>query len=269
MDLENIRRLWTLTPGDVTAETAAWDSEAEGYVFEEKNNFEDDPFLRFVAEKTALTKDMRTLDVGCGAGAYSVAMARRVGQADGVDLSPRMVAVGSAWAREHGVDNLRPWVENWHDCDIAPLRGRYDLVFAHTTPAIADYTTLVKLCEASRDACFLCKPARRTDQVFDEVKRIAGLSGRRDFDDSVAYAFDTLWGLGYDPEVSYDKTQWLPERSLEEAERWFLGRLRGRNALSPGTERKVRDFLREISVDGVVRECIDTTLVNMYWSVKR
>ena len=87
MDLENIRRLWTLTPGDVTAETAAWDSEAEGYVFEEKNNFEDDPFLRFVAEKTALTKDMRTLDVGCGAGAYSVAMARRVGQADGVDLS--------------------------------------------------------------------------------------------------------------------------------------------------------------------------------------
>ena len=64
-------------------------------------------------------------------------------------------------------------------------------------------------------------------------------------------------------------TRWLPERSLEEAERWFLGRLRGRNALSPGTERKVRDFLREISVDGVVRECIDTTLVNMYWSVKR
>ena len=26
---------------------------------------------------------------------------------------------------------------------------------------------------------------------------------------------------------------------------------------------------REISVDGVVRERIDTTLVNMYWSVKR
>ena len=99
--------------------------------------------------------------------------------------------------------------------------------------------------------------------------QVQGLSGRRDFDDSVAYAFDTLWGLGYDPEVSYDKTQWLPERSLEEAERWFLGRLRGRNALSPGTERKVRDFLREISVDGVVRERINTTLVNMYWSVKR
>ena len=242
MDLENIRRLWTLTPGDVTAETAAWDSEAEGYVFEEKNNFEDDPFLRFVAEKTALTKDMRTLDVGCGAGAYSVAMARRVGQADGVDLSPRMVAVGSAWAREHGVDNLRLWVENWHDCDIAPLRGRYDLVFAHTTPAIADYTTLVKLCEASRDACFLCKPARRTDQVFDEVKRIAGLSGRRDFDDSVAYAFDTLWGLGYDPEVSYDMTRWLPERSPVMSTRMMMRVISSRIALLVRSARSYSSF---------------------------
>ena len=269
MELESIRRLWTLPPGNAAAETVAWDSEAEQYVFEEKNNFTDDPFLRFVAGKTELTKDMCSLDVGCGAGAYSVAMAQRVGQADGVDLSPRMVEVGNAWAREHGVNNLHLWVENWHDCDIEPLRGRYDLVFAHTTPAIADYTTLVKLCEVSRGCCFLCKPARRTDQVFDELKRITGLSGRRDFDDSVAYTFDTLWGLGYDPEVSYAKTRWLPERSLEEAERWYLGRLRGRKTLSREAEQKVGDFLREISVDGVVRERIDTTLVNMYWSVKR
>ena len=269
MDLEIIRRLWTLTPGDVTAETAAWDSVAENYVLEKKNNFEDDPFLRFVAEKATLTKDMHTLDVGCGAGAYSVALARRVGQADGVDLSPRMVELGNAWAREHGVDNLRLWVENWHDCDIAPLRGRYNLVFAHTTPAIGDYTTLVKLCEASRDACFLCMPARRRDSVFDEVRKLAALPGRGGFDDAAAYAFDTLWGLGYDPEVRCSKTQWRSERTPEEAERWYLGRLRGRNALSPETERKVRGFLREIGVDGIIRECIDTTLINMYWSVKR
>ena len=105
MDLENIRRLWTLTPGDVTAETAAWDSEAEGYVFEEKNNFEDDPFLRFVAEKTALTKDMRTLDVGCGAGAYSVAMARSTasticasGSKTGTTATSRPCAAGTIWS---------------------------------------------------------------------------------------------------------------------------------------------------------------------------
>ena len=268
MNLDTIRRQWILTPGDVSAETAAWDSEAEDYLFEEKNNFEDDPFLHFIAEKTELTREMRTLDVGCGAGAYSVAMARRVGQADGVDLSPRMVELGNAWARDHAIANLRLWVENWHTCGIAPLRKQYDLVFAHTTPAVADYNTLMKLCEASRDCCFLCKPARRSDQVFDEVRRLAGFPARRDFDDSVAFAFDSLWGLGYNPEVSYAKTQWLPERTLEEAERWFLGRIRGQSHLSEENERRIREFLKEISIDGIVKERIDTTLVNIYWSVK-
>ena len=132
MDLQTIRKEWVLHPTDFTAETSAWDSTAEEYVYEEKNNFEDDPFLKFVAEKVALTKDMRTLDVGCGAGAYSVAMAAKVGQADGVDLSPRMVELGSAWAREHGIDNLHLWVSNWHTCDVIEFRRKYDLVFART-----------------------------------------------------------------------------------------------------------------------------------------
>ena len=124
MDLDTIKKLWTLRPFDVASETAAWDSSAEEYLFEKKNNFEDDSFLRFMSEKTGFSKDMRTLDVGCGAGAYSVAIAGKVGQADGVDLSPRMVELGNAWAKEHGVDNLRLWVENWHECDISGLRKK-------------------------------------------------------------------------------------------------------------------------------------------------
>ena len=78
MDLDTIKKLWTLRPFDVASETAAWDSSAEEYLFEKKNNFEDDSFLRFMSEKTGFSKDMRTLDVGCGAGAYSVAIAGKV-----------------------------------------------------------------------------------------------------------------------------------------------------------------------------------------------
>lgn len=43
MDLQTIRKEWVLHPTDFTAETSAWDSTAEEYVYEEKNNFEDDP----------------------------------------------------------------------------------------------------------------------------------------------------------------------------------------------------------------------------------
>ena len=222
-----------------------------------------------MSEKTGFSKDMRTLDVGCGAGAYSVAIAGKVGQADGVDLSPRMVELGNAWAKEHGVDNLRLWVKNWHECDISGLRKKYDIVFAHTTPAIADYTTLIKMCEASRGCCFYCRPARRTDQVFDELRRIAGLNTMKSSDDSVAYAFDALWGLGYDPEVGYAKTIWHPKRTLAEAEIWYIGRIRAARDLSSDTEQKLRDALNVFAVDGIVHERIETTLVNMYWRVDK
>ncbi len=164
-----------LRAGDVQAETAAWDSTAKEYVYEAKNNFDDDPFLRLMLEKSGLNSEMRSLDIGCGAGAYSIALARKVAKADGVDLSPRMVELGTAYAAEHGVKNLRLWVRNWHTCDGGEFRGKYNLVFAHTTPAVADYTTLVKMCEASRGCCFLCKPARRTDEVFDGLKRAVAM----------------------------------------------------------------------------------------------
>ena len=39
----------------------------------------------------------------------------------------------------------------------------FDLVFAHMTPAIADYYTLEKMCNCSRNKCFLVKPSRRND----------------------------------------------------------------------------------------------------------
>ena len=70
---------------------------------------------------------MHTLDVGCGAGAYSVELASKVAQADGVDLSPRMVELGNAYATEHGITNLKLWVHNWHTDDISDLEGKYDV----------------------------------------------------------------------------------------------------------------------------------------------
>ncbi len=269
MKFEQIRKEWTLKPGNEEAETAAWDSAAEEYVIRSKRKLDEDPFLKFMTERVAFNDRMSSFDVGCGAGAYSIALSSKVGKADGVDLSPRMIELGNAYVKEHNINNVHLWVKNWHTCDIDDIRGRYDIVFAHTTPAVADYTTLVKMCEVSKDHCFFCKPARRTDSVFDELKRIAGRGEDGSWDDSVAYTFDTLWGLGYEPEVTYTKTVWTPERSLEDSYKWYISRLRGAGDIDETTEQKIRDYLLLISKDNIVSELIDTTLVNMYWRVTR
>ncbi len=265
MELSYLRSKWIrYTQGDIQEEISAWDSVAEDYVPDGDATMREDPFLALLHSKGILAKDMRVLDVGCGAGAYTIALAGEVGEAHGVDFSPKMIRAAKRFAMELKIKNVDFFERDWFGCPGDEFAGKYDLVFAHTTPAVSDYETLVKLMDASKRYCALCKPARRTDEVFDQIRRLAG-EHRRGNDDSVAYAFGTVWGYGYNPEVSYRETVWKSEKTLEEAERWYLGRMKGTCTVDDRMEAKIRGFLKEISVGGIVSETTHTTLVNMFW----
>lgn len=267
MDLSYIREKWLNRAGGSVADSiSAWDSVAEEYAYDGKIAIEDDAFLKFMTRAVTLEEDMEVLDIGCGAGAYTVAVAPYVKRAVGVDFSPKMIAVAKRSAEASGISNVLFLERDWAACPTEEFRGGYDVVFAHTTPAVSDYATLVKMIGASRRYCFFCKPARRTDEVFDVVREIAGLAGSG-HDDSVAYTFDVVWGLGFDPEVSYQKAVWKNSRELPEAEAWYLGRLKGSGTVSEAAATEICRYLERISRDGIVTETIHTTLVNMFWEV--
>lgn len=267
MDLSYLRENWTnKMKGDTAASIAAWDSVAEDYINDGSTAPAHDAFLRVLLEKVPLSKDMAVLDVGCGAGAYGIALAEKVGRVVGVDFSPGMLAAGRRCARERGISNIEFLERDWWSCDGEEFRGGYDLVFAHTTPAIADHASFTKMAEASRRWCALCRPSRRRDQVSDVIRAMAGLKSQSP-DDPVAYAFSAAWAMGGRPELSYHDTVWSSSRPFEEAKRWYLNRLKGSCRVEPDTERRICGYLEEISVDGLVRETINTTLVTMIWEV--
>ena len=112
------------------AEIASWDSVASEYLLEEKNNFKQDPFLKFMDEKVRLCKDMQVLDVGCGAGAYSCRIAERTGSVTGVDFSPRMIEEGENYVRKNHIKNVKFLERNWHTCDGEEFRGKYDIALS-------------------------------------------------------------------------------------------------------------------------------------------
>lgn len=267
MDLDYIREHWKTKPGNIEYEITAWDSVAESFLYRENKDYEKDSFIRFMKAHVTLDRDMVLLDVGCGAGSYSVYLAGFAGQVDGVDLSPRMVELGNEYAKEHGIDNLHLFVENWHTCSPEKYEKSYDLVFAHTTPAIIDFSTLEKMSNASRKHCFFCKHSRRSSQVFDRLCDMAGFSDRRDSEDSTAYAFDALWGMGYNPAVSYYHHTREIKRTIQEAETWYISRLKALGDISPDTEKEIIEYLTKKDEDGVIKEKMESTLVNMYWHV--
>lgn len=254
--------------GDIEARIRSWDSVAEDYVYDGSVTLENDPFLRLLQQKLTLTPEMEVLDVGCGAGAYSLAIAPRVHRTVGVDYSPKMIETAKRCAKDSDIENAEFLKRDWYAPDDGEFAGKFDLVFAHTTPAVADYVTFQKMMDASRRYCLFCKPARRHDKVFGELRGLLGRS-QYDHDIDVAYAFSTIWNAGFNPELSYQKTIWRSKKPMADAEKWYLGRLNGEKRLTSTEEAQARAYLEQISRDGVVEDETHTTLVNFFWEVIR
>ena len=266
LDINMIKELWVRKFEDVASEIAVWDSVASEYLLEEKNNFREDPFLQFMEEKIQLSQNMDVLDVGCGAGAYSCRIAERAGNVTGVDFSPRMIEEGQHYVERNHIKNVQFLERNWHTCDGEEFKGKYDMVFAHTTPAVIDYDSFKKMNDASKKYCFISKPTRRNDCVFDEIRKIAGDPSLKKRDD-MPLLFDALWLLGYHPELRYDPVVWKSERTVEEAEQWYLRRLKANMRIDTYIEKQVKDYLQSISVNNVVSEAIEVTLTSVFWTV--
>jgi SAM-dependent methyltransferase len=87
-----------------------------------------------------LPGNRRAVEIGCGVGRYTVALASRFGFVDGIDVSPTMIAL----ARQVGVpDNVSLHAGSGRDLAGLP-DGAYDLAFSHLVlQHIADRAVVV------------------------------------------------------------------------------------------------------------------------------
>lgn len=157
MDFTYIESQWVnRMNADIASSISAWDSVAEDYVYDDTVRLDNNLFLLYLQEKVPLTKDMTVLDVGCGAGAYSIALAEKIQKAVGVDYSPKMITAAERTATQLGTMNTEFFVRDWYDCSDHSFDGKFHLVFVHTTPAIADYGTFVKMMRQWHLPLILC-----------------------------------------------------------------------------------------------------------------
>lgn len=271
MNLAELEKHWSDSSKDTgEVQRRIWNRVAEEFYQKPLPDFATDPFLRHVAEHFPLNQAMRCLDIGCGAGHYSMALAPLVEEAVGIDISPHMIQFAQKTAVKCRLKNVHFQCLNWTEADIDQLglRGSFDLVFAHMTPAVSDFQTFDKMNACARRWCITEKPARRQDRILDKALRAAGFGEQdKEFDTGVLYAFTYLWNKGYTPRLDYRQEVWRIQRTESDMTSWCMDRARLRRNITSEEEQAIRETVSGFASDGMTEEIVTTTIVTMYWGV--
>lgn len=270
MEKGEILTQWKSRRKNKQADVALWNSMAEGFGRDELPQFSADSFLQLLQERGMFDSRSEVLDVGCGTGSYALALAGRCNQVTGVDFSPEMIRIAGEKAAEHSVSNVVFRCGDWAELELESLgsEGRFDLVFAHMTPAVQSADTFLKLSGASRGWCAVSKPTHRTDPVSDAVRELVGITGPRETgDQDICYAFSLLWQDGLLPELRYERQHWHMRKTPQEAAGLYVNRMKTERDLSDEEEQRILRYLKSIEQNGMVCEDVDTIVTTIFWHV--
>ena len=118
MKLEEIRKHWKNPPQEPGDAVALWDSQADDPTYHRMPTFENNAFLQLLAREGMAEPDFETLDLGCGCGVYTVALAGRVRRAVGIDISPRMLENGNKLINDGHIANAELRLADWNMVDV-------------------------------------------------------------------------------------------------------------------------------------------------------
>lgn len=270
MDLQEIREKWKNKNTNKLVTENLWDSMADGFKDFSIPTKNDNLFIRMVEEKNLIKESDSVLDIGCGAGKYSIVISDKCKSILGIDISSKMIKFANDKAKEFNKTNVNFIKEDWGNLELDKYNRSFDVVFAHMTPAINSAKTFEKMIKASRRVCIMCKPTRRYDSILDEIKKMVGLEETNSkSDEPLLYAIEFLWHSGYLPYLEYEDQVWNMSTPIEKAKEIYINKIKLCKDITSKDEDNIYNYLDQIANDGIVYEKVNTTIAMLYWNVKK
>jgi SAM-dependent methyltransferase len=269
MDISTIKELWKPDYHDPKASVDWWNSKAEQFSTKDFPTADTSLAMAIIQRENLVHSGDKTLDVGCGGGRFSFALEALGAEATATDFSPEMIKKASESGQSRN-SKVQFVVADWHTADLREKgwEKAFDLVLANMTPAIVSADTFLKLIDASRGWVMMVKPTRRTNSVFDELNKLVNAEQEsKALKETLTFAIDLVLNMGGQPRLEYQQRNMEHSRPLEETVVDYTKRIASSRELSKGDEKKIREYIESIAVDGMIHEKSESTIVAMYWKV--
>lgn len=246
-----------------------WDLFAEQYAIRNRRTRQmAENVVEHLASEGVVKQANRVLDIGCGPGTYTLPLAARSKEVVGLDTSTRMLSVLQKEAEHFGLqEQVKTTSENW---DHLLEERAYDLVFAAKTPAVRDYSSLMKMNKVSRQYCCLVSFAGNyvfalRNQLWVHIMGTPVNSIAFD----VQFPFNILYQEGYFPNIKFYSYNHQHQEPLDYLINHYTCYFKIFNREGPEVEAKIRNFLNHRAKDGYCEDTIMATIAVMWWQVKK
>ena len=207
------------------------------------------------------------LDIGCGPGTYALPLAAKGIKVTGLDTAGKMLSALQTQAGQAGLSEAITTLNaDWNDLPPEPA---YDVAFAAKSPAISDYSTLIKMTKVARKACCLIGFAGQHDlelrrQLWEQLRPEP--APKPSFD--IIYPLNILYQEGYRPNLTFYSYSHSEQEPLDDLVAHYIRYFAMMGIAGTKAEGIISRFLQDQAVDGLCTEQSATTVGVMWWKVK-
>lgn len=268
--INQIKEKWVSSEINLQACIDFWDTFAQTQSNVVIPTIDNNDFLKLIKEENMVNKDGCCLDIGCGTGRYSIALANEFEKLVGIDISNGMLDKAKDLTKENDINNIEFVCSHFDQINLEKMgyKKKFDLVFAHMTPAINSVETFEKIINASKGYCMMSKPTRRHDAILDHIMQELNVTGFNfSAEDDIQNAFDYLWLSGYCPKLHYENKKYRAEKSLDETISMYINRMKQFKNIDTNEEEKIKQIVSSYAVNSMIIEDMSMMISTIYWHV--